>query len=94
MWHLLFKCSRNRYNNIIWAKLQAFFIFDAYGEYHSAFKDLGKVVPEISFKTYTTNLKFPKEEVLKIPLWLLTTDDIALLLGPKNIHNFQLLRKH
>ena len=31
------------------------FIFDAYGEYHNAFKDLNKVVPEINFKAYTTN---------------------------------------
>ena len=69
------------------------FIFDAYGEYHSAFKDLSKVVPEISFKTYTTNLKFPKEEVLKIPLWLLTTDDIALLLGAEKHTQLPIIEK-
>ncbi|MEI3499169.1 MAG: DUF87 domain-containing protein [Bacilli bacterium] len=69
------------------------FIFDAYGEYHSAFKDLSKVVPEISFKTYTNNLKFPKEEVLKIPLWLLTTDDIALLLGAEKHTQLPIIEK-
>ena len=54
-------------------------LFDAYGEYHSAFKDLNKKVPEITFKALTTNLKddIPK---VKIPLWLLSVDDIALLL--------------
>jgi len=54
-------------------------IFDAYGEYHDAFKDLNKKVPEITFKAYTTNLNDNIEKV-KIPLWLLSVDDIALLL--------------
>jgi len=55
------------------------FIFDAYGEYHTAFEKLGEVVPEINFKYYTTNTE-EKNKVLKIPVWLLDTDDIALLL--------------
>ena len=46
-------------------------IFDAYGEYHNAFSQLHEKVPEINFKTYTTNLHFSETEVLKIPLWLL-----------------------
>lgn len=57
------------------------FIFDAYGEYHSAFKDIDKINPDISFKAYTTNTNFSDTDVLKIPLWLLDVDDIALLLG-------------
>ena len=58
------------------------FMFDAYGEYHTAFSKLHDKVPEISFKAYTTNLGMDNtEEVLKIPLWLLGVDDIALLLG-------------
>ena len=32
-----------------------FLIFDAYGEYHTAFEHLNRKVPEISFKVYTTN---------------------------------------
>ena len=69
------------------------FIFDAYGEYHAAFKKLNKVVPEISFKTYTTNLRFSKEKVLKIPLWLLTPDDIALLLGAEKHTQLPIIEK-
>jgi len=69
------------------------FIFDAYGEYHSAFKDLGKVVPEISFKAYTTNVNFSDSEVLKIPLWLLTTDDIALLLNAEKPSQLPIIEK-
>ena len=56
------------------------FIFDAYGEYHSAFKDISKLNPDISFKAYTTNLHFSESEILRIPLWLLSVDDLALLL--------------
>ena len=70
------------------------FIFDAYGEYHNAFKDIGKKVPEISFKAYTTNVKMVNDsEILKIPLWLLTTDDIALLLGADSPTQLPIIEK-
>ena len=59
----------------------SFFIFDAYGEYHQAFSEINKLNPNISFKAYTTNLNFPESEVLSIPFWLLSVDDIALLLN-------------
>ncbi len=56
------------------------FIFDAYGEYHTAFEKLNEVVPEISFKYYTTNTDEDMDKILRIPVWLLDVDDIALLL--------------
>ncbi len=56
------------------------FIFDAYGEYHTAFEKLHEVVPEINFKYYTTNTDENLDKILRIPVWLLDTDDIALLL--------------
>ena len=56
------------------------FIFDAYGEYHNAFEKLHDVVPEINFKYYTTNTNEDMDKILRIPVWLLDTDDIALLL--------------
>lgn len=56
------------------------FIFDAYGEYHTAFEKLHEVVPEINFKYYTTNTEEDLDKILRIPVWLLDTDDIALLL--------------
>lgn len=56
------------------------FIFDAYGEYHTAFEHIHDVVPEINFKYYTTNIDEDMDKILRIPLWLLDTDDIALLL--------------
>ncbi len=60
-----------------------FMIFDAYGEYHNAFKALNRVNPAYNFKFYTTNKSQLKEggELLRIPLWLLTVDDFALLLN-------------
>jgi uncharacterized protein len=57
------------------------FIFDAYGEYHSAFKSISSIAPEVTFKSYTTNTNFSDSEILKLPLWLLSVDDIALLLN-------------
>lgn len=69
------------------------FIFDAYGEYHTAFNKLHEKVPEISFKTYTTNTKFSDTEVLKIPLWLLDTDDIAILLGAEKHTQLPIIEK-
>ncbi|MDD2434734.1 MAG: ATP-binding protein [Bacilli bacterium] len=69
------------------------FIFDAYGEYHNAFKDLGKKVPEISMKTYTTNTYFNNTDLMKIPLWLLGVDDIALLLGAESPSQIPIIEK-
>lgn len=69
------------------------FIFDAYGEYHNAFKDINKVNPDISFKAYTTNTNFSETEILKIPLWLLDVDDIALLLGADKPSQLPIIEK-
>ncbi len=68
-------------------------IFDAYGEYHSAFKDLNKKSPEISFKVYTTNVNDDSVPNVKIPLWLLTVDDIALLLEAKSRSELPIIEK-
>ncbi len=56
------------------------FVFDAYGEYKTAFSRLNEISPMLNTKYYTTNTNFPEGDILKIPLWLLKTDDIALLL--------------
>ena len=57
-----------------------FFIFDAYGEYHTAFANLNQINQSFNFKYYTTNLNDIDGTILKIPLWLLDVDDYALLL--------------
>ncbi|MDD3452930.1 MAG: ATP-binding protein [Bacilli bacterium] len=69
------------------------FIFDAYGEYHSAFSKLHEVTPEINFKAYTTNLGINDSELLRIPLWLLGVDDISLLLGVEKHSQIPIIEK-
>ena len=69
------------------------FIFDAYGEYHTAFQELHNVVPEINFKYYTTNVDDDLDKIMKIPLWLLDTDDIALLLDCDKTSQLPIIEK-
>ena len=69
------------------------FMFDAYGEYHNAFSKLHDKVPQINFKTYTTNLNISDSEILKIPLWLLGVDDIALLLNVEKHSQIPIIEK-
>ena len=67
-------------------------IFDAYGEYHTAFNDINSKVPEISFKSYTTNINDQIPNI-KIPLWLLNVDDVALLLEAKSRSELPIIEK-
>ena len=69
------------------------FIFDAYGEYHQAFNKLHDNHPNINFKSYTTNTRFPDLDVLKIPPWLLSVDDYALLLGVEKASQISIIEK-
>lgn len=69
------------------------FLFDAYGEYHGSFQELNHRTPGLAFKAYTTNLYFPDSEVLKIPVWLLGIDDIALLLDANNHIQLPIIEK-
>ena len=59
------------------------FIFDSYGEYMNAFKDLSKNNPYYSFKVITTNTNKPYEK-LNIPVCLLELDDMLNLLEATN----------
>lgn len=72
-----------------------FMIFDAYGEYHNAFMKLHDINPNYNFKFYTTNKAQLKEggELLRIPLWLLTIDDFALLLSAEKHSQLTILER-
>ena len=59
------------------------FIFDSYGEYINAFKDINKNNPYYSFKVITTNMNKPYEK-LNIPVCLLELDDMLNLLEATN----------
>ena len=68
------------------------FFFDAYGEYTNAFTTLHEENNLLNYKCYTTN---PAEEkaLLKIPIWLLDVDDLALLLDVDNPAQLQIIEK-
>ncbi len=70
-----------------------FFIFDAYGEYHNAFKDINKINPNLHFKYYTTNKTEVGEQRLRVPLWLLNVDDLALLLEASSHSQLTIIEK-
>lgn len=69
------------------------FIFDAYGEYTNAFSNISEISPVLNYKTYTTNSLYPDGELLKIPLWLLGIDDIALLLDATEPAQLSIIEK-
>ena len=60
------------------------FIFDAYGEYKNAFKVINQINPNYQYKFLTTNQTDSDDQQLQIPVYLLTNDDIALLLDADN----------
>ncbi len=57
------------------------FIFDAYGEYKNAFKVINQINPNYQYKFLTTNPVEESDMPLHVPIYLLTNDDIALLLN-------------
>ena len=58
-------------------------LFDAYGEYNSAFSKMNSL-PNLRFKHYTTNTGFDDSQLIKIPAYFLDVDDLALLLNCKD----------
>jgi len=57
-----------------------FLIFDAYGEYHTAFREINKINPNFNFKYFTTNVNDKEGSMLKMPVFLFGVDDLALFL--------------
>ncbi len=69
------------------------FLFDAYGEYTNAFSNLTKINPNVHYKTYTTNTKYAETDIIKIPLWLMDVDDVALLLDANTPNQLPIIEK-
>lgn len=69
------------------------FFFDAYGEYTHAFGKLHGVNPRLGYKAYTTNIVDPDCEILRIPVWLLDVDDLALLLDANSPSQLPIIEK-
>ena len=69
------------------------FFFDAYGEYNHAFSTLHSINSKLNFKSYTTNINNTEEEILRIPIWLLDVDDLALLLDATSPSQLPIIEK-
>ncbi len=69
------------------------FFFDAYGEYNNAFSNMSQLNNGLHYKVYTTNTKNPESEILRIPVWLLDVDDLALLLDATSLTQLPILEK-
>ena len=69
------------------------FFFDAYGEYNNAFSKLHEKNPYLNYKSYTTNIINPDTEILRIPVWLLDVDDLALLLDATSPTQLPIIEK-
>ena len=60
------------------------FIFDAYGEYKNAFREINKINPVYQYKFLTTNPTEETDMLFQLPVFLFTNDDVALLLNADN----------
>ena len=69
------------------------FLFDAYGEYQQAFGNISQVNPNLNYKVITTDLRETRFERLMIPFWLLTVDDICLLLEVDDVRQISIIEK-
>ena len=69
------------------------FIFDAYGEYKNVFKGLNNINPNYQYKFITSNPTDPEDVQLNIPVFLLTIDDICLLLQADNHHQYTIVER-
>ena len=56
------------------------FIFDSSGEYYSAFSNLNQINPKYNYRYLSTNETEGLGEKLRLPVYLLNKDDLALLL--------------
>ena len=70
-----------------------FFFFDAFGEYNNAFAGLHKINPAFKYKYYTTNTRSTDGDILRIPVWLLDVDDLALLLDANTPSQLPIIEK-
>ena len=66
------------------------FIFDSYGEYINAFKDINTINNNYNFKVITTNLN-KEYEKLNIPLCLLDIDDLLNILDATKFSQIAML---
>jgi len=69
------------------------FLFDAYGEYQQAFSKINQVNSSLNYRVFTTDLNESRFEKLFIPFWLLSVDDICLLLNVDDSRQIPIVEK-
>ena len=69
------------------------FLFDAYGEYTSAFSTLKMKNQALNYKVYTTNPNDSSNKLIRLPLPLLDVDDLALLLNVDDPNQLPIIEK-
>ena len=65
------------------------FIFDVFGEYHNALAGYNG----INYKSYTTDRSDTTNELIRIPIYLLDIEDLALLLEAENFTQLPIIEK-
>ena len=67
-------------------------LFDVYGEYNSAFNSLNSI-NGMGFKNYSTKIDKSEGEIINIPAYFLSVDDLALLLEVNSPNQLPILEK-
>ena len=67
-------------------------LFDVYGEYNKAFTSLNNV-EGMGFKNYSTNVNSSDGEIINLPAYFLSVDDLALLLEVNTPNQLPILEK-
>lgn len=68
-------------------------VFDVYGEYNNAFSKMNSI-PGIAFRSYTTDAEEALDNnLIRIPLFLLEADDLAILLNANEAAQIQIIDK-
>ncbi len=71
-----------------------FLVFDSSGEYYTAFSNLTEINPNYHYRFLTTNSNSVHHgEILRIPLWLLNVEDMALLLSATTHTQISIIEK-
>ena len=67
-------------------------LFDAFGEYNTAFEKINDI-PGMNFKYYTTDVNTQQNNLVKIPAYFLEVDDLALLLSANDAQQLPVIEK-
>ena len=90
--HGMARLLQNVFSDTTYPKNANFFLFDAYGEYNDTCIFNDKNVSKV-YTTKVGEFSDARTELLKIPLWLLDVDDIALLLNATKSTQLPIIEK-